>query len=175
MLANLWVFVAVHFWTIGLSLGGIGTVLVVVAFACFGWQISAVFAAVVNLARAAIQFFETPFGEAIGILLLVIAVAAVVDIHQIRVDEAAYDVKLDAAMTAVAQKADEDRKARDAYVGQQVNADADTRIAQITAEKTELEQEAKDYEAALKNSANAACTVGPGDVPVRVPNGQRGK
>lgn len=174
MLANLWVFVAVHFWTIGLSLGGIGTVLVVVAFACFGWQISAVLTAVVNLARAAIGFFETPLGEAIGILMLVIAVAAAVDIHQIRVDSAAYEVKLNAALAALAKEADADRKARDDYVAQQTNADADSRLAQITAEKNDLEQKAKDYETALKSNGTAACTVAPGDVPVRVPDGQRG-
>jgi hypothetical protein len=173
MIGSVWVFIALHFWTIGLSLGGIGAVVMVVAVACFGWQVGAIFTAVVNLARTAIQFFETPFGEAIGILLLVIAVAVAVDFHQIRVDEAAYKVKLDAALSDIAKKADEDRKARDDYVAQKVKADTAGSVAQIEAEKDDLEQKAKDYETALKNSATAACTVAPGDLPVRVPDRQR--
>lgn len=178
MFAPIWVFFAVHLWGILGSLGAIGLVLLVIGMSMLGWQLGAIVTAALNLLRTAIGFFETPFGEVIGIILLLIAVAVAVDVHQIRVDNAAVQGKINAALTAAAKKADEDRKARDDYVAQKVSADADQHIKEIEAEKADLEKKANDYETALKNAhagdpAAAVCAVAPGDVPVRVPNDGR--
>lgn len=170
--AEIWTFIAVHFWGVIGSLSGLALILAIVAVVCFGWQIGTVLTAFLNFARTVIAFFETPFGEVVGILMLLAVVWFASDIRRTRIDEAAYQAKLTAALNAAAKTAAEDRAARDDYVKQQVGADADKRVADIHAEKQALEQKANDDEAALKNSPNAPCVVGPDDLAGSVPNGR---
>lgn len=168
MFGGLWIFLAVHIWGVIGSLGGVAAVALVVCIACFGLKIGTFLTAITNLLRAGFDFFETPFGEAVGILLLVVAVAFLADIHRTRLDEAHFRGKLQAALNVAARKADQDRRARDDYVTKKVTADAAQRIAQVEAEKADLEQKAKDYETALDASNRTRCTVTGDDLPGRL-------
>jgi uncharacterized membrane protein (DUF106 family) len=167
---GIWHFIADHFWLITGSLSTLGAVAVVAIIMVCGFPISTIVAAIGSVLTESIKFLETPVGEAIAVLILVLVVGVSVDVHQIRVDDASQRVAVQKALVAQAQKADEDRKARDAYVTQKVGADAQTRIAQIEAEKSDLEKKAKDYETALEASKRARCSVTRDDLSGRLQN-----
>lgn len=158
----MWTFFATHFWTFATSFGALGIVALVVCFVVFGWSFGAVLSAVVNLFKAIVEFFETPLGQVIGIVILCVIVWFAADIRRTRIMAAQERVDIQNALAQAADTAESNRKRRDAQITQEVKADADAKINAIAAEKTELQERALEYEAALSN--RPACTVTDDDV-----------
>jgi hypothetical protein len=152
----MWSFIALHFFGVAagiLSLGGIGMVAVVLIG---GVPLALILAKIIDLVKAAIAFFSTPVGQAIGIVLISIAVFMAGDLHRARQDAI--------ALKAYIARAEQARKDRDVEIKLEVAADANARIHDIDAQKIALESKVSDYEKALAARGANACRATDDDV-----------
>lgn len=145
----MWIWIATHIFGIIGTLGGLGIVGLVVAVFAFGIPAMVIFVKIGDFFKEVVKFFQTPLGQAIGIILICIAVFFVADIRRTRLDAAEWDRRIAAAEAA--------RVKRDADIKKKVQSDADKRIAAIESEKTLLEQRVADYEKATPN--RPACRI----------------
>lgn len=116
-------------------------------------------AAIGSIVTAAVDFFRTPVGRAVGIILIGAALFIAGDVRRGRIDKERYDAKWAAAVA----KAENARTARDEQIRRSMIAEADARIAAILRESEQLQSKVAEYEKALASSNAVACLATPDD------------
>jgi hypothetical protein len=158
----MWTFFAEHFWTFIASFGALGIVALIACFVVLGWNFGAVLAAVINAFKAIVEFFETPLGQVVGIVILCAICFFAADIRRTRIDAAKERVDIQNALAQAADTAEKNRVERDKTIKAEVQQDANSKIDAVTAEKNAFQERALEYEQALSN--RPACTVTDDDV-----------
>ena len=158
----MWTLFATHFWTFTASFGALGFAALAVCFIMFGWSFGAVVSAALNAFKAVVEFFETPLGQVVGIVILCAICFFAADIRRTRIEEAKERVDIQNALAQAADTAEKNRVERDQTIKAEVQKDADGKIGAIEAEKKSLQEKAQKYEQELSN--RPACVVTDSDV-----------
>lgn len=153
----MWQFFIEHFWGILATVGGLGGVALLVVIFLVGIPAVVIIAKVIDLGKSAIEFFKTPLGQAIGIVLLCCACFSFGVIHGGR-----KEAKLCREADVRAQLA---AKARDATIAQSAAATAKHDAEQLQTINDALQTKVTDYETALaKRPVAVGCPLGPDDL-----------
>lgn len=158
----MWTFFAEHFWTFAASFGALGLIAIVVCFVMLGWSFGAVVSTLLNTFKTIVEFFETPLGQVVGIIVLCVICFFAADIRRTRIDAAKERADIQNALAQAADTAEKNRIERDKTVKAEVQQDANSKIDAIVAEKNAFQERALEYEQALSN--RPACTVTDDDV-----------
>jgi hypothetical protein len=160
---TLYTFFATHIlWILGI-VGGLSGAGLLVAIVAFGVPAAIIVAKAVDFFKAALQFFSTPFGQAVAIGLLCALVAFGADIRRARIDAKAW-VKEEAQINADWQQKVDDaaeafrsaRQKRDEEVGADIAAAVQSKSSEIE----RLQQKVDTYEGA----DHPLCVLGPADL-----------
>lgn len=160
----MWNFVIAHFWTIAGSVTALGGIGLIVVLILLGIPAAVIIAKVVDFFRAAIEFFKTPLGQAIGIVVLCVISAFVADIHRHQLDIAdckrqiaANDKTWQGRIDTAAEEFKNARSARDQEVDDDLKSVVDAKDAEINALRTKVDNyDGQDHPGCVLTPADLA-------------------
>ncbi len=140
-------FFAAHIGAVALGVGGLGGVALVALIFVGGVPAAGVIAAAIGFLKETVKFFQTPVGQAVGVVLLCFLCLLIGDVHATRREVAARKTAIDRLNTEWKAKVDEAsakfaaaRTARDSDVDAKVGVLVQKRLTEIAEQTAALQK-----------------------------------